>query len=150
MISSAYFQSESKKNLHELKNARDNSAAILASYQFFAHGVVVELPKWDYNNSMRIIALSRLRAFYEQDRYADAKLPLSQWHVHVKNATWTSPVDVKADFGNASILKFGRVVFNIAGNKYRLVVKINYLYSVIYIRFAGTHVEYNSIDAEKI
>jgi mRNA interferase HigB len=99
---------------------------------------------------MRVIALSRLRAFYEQDCYADAKLPLSQWYAHAKSAVWLSPVDVKADFGNASILRFGRVVFNVAGNKYRLIVKINYAYSVIYIRFIGTHEEYDSIDANAI
>jgi mRNA interferase HigB len=57
---------------------------------------------------------------------------------------------VKADFGNASILKDGRVVFNIVGNKYRLVVWINYPYRVVYIRFPGTHAQYDGIDAQKI
>ncbi|GHV28398.1 hypothetical protein FACS1894167_05290 [Synergistales bacterium] len=60
------------------------------------------------------------------------------------------PVDVKSDFGNAGILKFGRVAFNVAGNKYRLIVKINYAYSVVYIRFIGTHEEYDSIDANVV
>ena len=99
---------------------------------------------------MRIIALSRLKNFYEQDRYADAALPLSQWYAHVKSATWTSPADLRADFGNASILKAGRAVFNIGGNKYRLVVKINYAYGIVYVRFVGTHQQYDAIDAEEI
>lgn len=65
-------------------------------------------------------------------------------------ADWSSPSSVKADFGNASILKDGRVVFNVAGKKYRLVVWINYPYRVIYIRFLGTHAQYDEIDAQKI
>ena len=60
------------------------------------------------------------------------------------------PAEVKADFGNASILRDGRAVFNIAGNKYRLVVWINYAYRVVYIRFIGTHAQYDRIDAQKI
>jgi mRNA interferase HigB len=71
-------------------------------------------------------------------------------NIYVKHADWTSPSDVKADFGGASILKFNRVVFNIGGNKYRLVVKINYAYRVVYIRFIGTHSAYDLIDAETI
>jgi mRNA interferase HigB len=65
-------------------------------------------------------------------------------------ADWAKPSDVKADFGNASILKEGRVVFNIAGNKYRLVVWINYAYRVVYIRFIGTHVQYDQLDVQTI
>jgi len=65
-------------------------------------------------------------------------------------ADWASPSAVKADFGNASILKDGRVVFNIAGNKYRLVVWINYAYRVVYVRFIGTHKQYDAIDAQTI
>ena len=99
---------------------------------------------------MRIIALSRLKNFYEQDRYADSKLPLSQWYAHVKHIVWYSPVDVKVDFGNASVLKSGRIVFNIEGNKYRLVVKINYAYGIVYIRFIGTHKEYDLMNADGI
>jgi mRNA interferase HigB len=99
---------------------------------------------------MRIIALSTLRFFYEQDRYADSQEPLAQWYHFVKKADWSSPSDVKADFGGASVLRFNRVVFNIGGNKYRLVVKINYAYRVIYIRFIGPHNAYDSIDAETI
>ena len=80
---------------------------------------------------MRVIALSTLKAFWEQNgRYKDAAVPTITWYRLVVGANWTSPADVKADFGNASILKDGRVVFNIAGNKYRLVVWINYHYQI--------------------
>ena len=100
---------------------------------------------------MRIIALSTLKAFWKQvPSYADAIEPSLAWYRHTLKADWDSPMKVKKDFQNASILKQGRVVFNIAGNKYRLVVWINYAYRVIYIRFIGTHVEYDSIDVQTI
>lgn len=70
------------------------------------------------------------------------------WYRHVLKADWDSPASVKADFTTASILKDGRVVFNIAGNKYRIVVWINYPYRVVYIRFIGTHAQYDAIDAQ--
>ena len=93
---------------------------------------------------MRIIALSTLRAFWEQNpAYMGAKEPTSAWYRHALKADWASPLDIKHDFRNASILKDCRVVFNIAGNKYRLVVWINYPYRVIYIRFIGTHEQYD-------
>jgi mRNA interferase HigB len=63
---------------------------------------------------------------------------------------WRAPADVKRDFGTASILRDGRVVFNIGGNKYRLVVRINYPYRVIYVRFIGTHAQYDRIDAQTV
>lgn len=72
------------------------------------------------------------------------------WYRHTLKADWKEPADVKADFGNASILKDGRVVFNIAGNKYRLAVWINYPYRIVYIRFFGTHKQYDEIDAQTI
>ncbi len=68
----------------------------------------------------------------------------------VLKASWNTPQDVKAQFGNASILQHGRVVFNIHGNKYRLVVKINYAYKIVYIRFIGTHKQYDAIDVEQV
>jgi len=98
---------------------------------------------------MRVIALSTLRAFWEQRAgHDDAREPALAWYRHVVKADWASPAEVKADFGNASILKDGRVVFNIAGNKYRLVVWINYSYRVVYVRFIGTHAQYDRIDAQ--
>lgn len=100
---------------------------------------------------MRVIALSTLKVFWEANpELADSKEPLLAWYRFALKADWASPTDVKADFGHASILKDGRVVFNIAGNKYRLVVRINYAYRVVYIRFLGTHSQYDKIDAQKI
>ncbi|MFN0317863.1 MAG: type II toxin-antitoxin system HigB family toxin [Burkholderiales bacterium] len=100
---------------------------------------------------MRVIALSALKAFWERfPVHQDAKEPLLVWYRHALKADWASPADVKAQFGSASVLKDGRVVFNIRGNKYRLVVWINYPYRVVYIRFAGTHAQYDAIDAQTI
>ena len=114
--------------------------------------VVVEVPFWDYHiRHMRIIALSTLKAFWEESpEYQDAKEPTLAWYRHTLHADWSSPAEVKRDFRNASILKDGRVVFNIAGNKYRLVVWINYAYRVVYIRFIGTHTQYDKIDVQTI
>ncbi|MCP5165544.1 MAG: type II toxin-antitoxin system HigB family toxin [Pseudomonadales bacterium] len=100
---------------------------------------------------MRIIALSSLRTFWARNpQYADAAGPALAWYRHALAADWSSPADVKREFANASILKNGRVVFNIAGNKYRLVVWINFGYPVVYIRFIGTHAQYDEIDAQTI
>ena len=100
---------------------------------------------------MRVIALSALKAFWEENpEYSDVTDPALAWYRHALKADWKTPTDVKRDFRNASILKDGRVVFNIAGNKYRLVVWINYAYRVIYIRFIGTHDQYDKIDAQTI
>lgn len=100
---------------------------------------------------MRIIALSTLKAFWDENpNYLDCKEPTLAWYRHALKADWETPDQVKADFGSASILKDGRVVFNIAGNKYRLIVWINYSYKVVYIRFIGTHTEYDKVDAQTI
>jgi mRNA interferase HigB len=100
---------------------------------------------------MRVIALSTLKAFWERNpSHADVTEPALAWYRHTLKADWASPADVKADFRHASILRDGRVVFNIAGNKYRLVVWINYPYRVVYVRFIGTHAQYDQIDAQTI
>jgi mRNA interferase HigB len=92
-----------------------------------------------------------MKSFWEdKPHYDDVVQPAQAWYRHTLKADWSSPVDVKQDFGNASILKDGRVVFNIAGNKYRLVVWINYPYRVVYIRFIGTHAQYDQIDVQTI
>ena len=85
-----------------------------------------------------------------QSNYKLAKVPTLAWYKLTLNVDWGSPADVKQDFGNASILKDGRVVFNFAGNKYRLVVWINYAYKVVYIRFIGSHAQYDQIDVQTI
>jgi len=100
---------------------------------------------------MRVIALSTLKAFCEgSSSYADAVDPLLAWYRHTVKADWASPAEVKQDFRNASILKDGRAVFNIAGNKYRLVAWINYAYRIVYIRFIGTHAQYDQIDVQTV
>jgi mRNA interferase HigB len=100
---------------------------------------------------VRIIALSTLKAFLNRSSaYADARELLMAWYRQVKAADWAAPADVKRAIGSSSILKDGRVVFNLAGNKYRLVVWINYQYRVVYIRFIGTHRQYDLIDAQKV
>ena len=97
---------------------------------------------------MRIVALKTLREFWT--RHPDAEHPLRAWHDEVSRAEWRSPADVKAQFGNASILKGRRVVFNIKGNDYRLVVAVAYKLQVVYVKFVGTHAQYDAIDAQTI
>ena len=100
---------------------------------------------------MRVIALSTLKAFWENSpSRLDAKEPGLAWYRHTLKADWKSPAELKRDVGTASILRDGRAVFNIAGNKYRIVVWINYSYRVVYIRFVGTHAQYDRIDAQTI
>lgn len=99
---------------------------------------------------MRIIKRKTLKAFYQQPAHADAAAPLESWYHETKHAHWKTPADIKAQFATASILKDNRVVFNIGGNKYRLVVKINYAAEMILVRFIGTHAEYDQIDAEEV
>jgi mRNA interferase HigB len=100
---------------------------------------------------MRVIALSSLRAFWEgKSAYADAREPTLAWYRHALKAGWRSPAEVKRDFGTASMLRDGRVVFNMAGNRYRVVVWINYPYRVVCVRFIGTHAQYDRIDAQTI
>jgi len=82
--------------------------------------------------------------------HSDAINPLAEWYAEVSKVSWQTPQDIKARYKSASFLSDNRVVFNIAGNKYRLVVKINYSYSAAYVRFVGTHAEYDKINAEEI
>lgn len=99
---------------------------------------------------MRIIAISTLKRFWSDDKYSDIEQQALPWCRYVHRANWESPADLKRDFRSASILKDGRAVFNIAGNKYRSVVWINYAYKVVYIRFIGTHAQYDVIDAQTV
>ena len=108
------------------------------------------VPIRDYTLFMRIIALITLKNFWNDPVNADAKQALLAWYRFALKADWASPAGIKADLRGASILRDGRVVFNIAGNKYRLVVWINYPYRVIYIRFVGTHAQYDAIDPQTI
>jgi mRNA interferase HigB len=95
---------------------------------------------------MKVIAKSMLRLFRESSpKYRDAKKQMTEWYNYCANAKWSSPHELKADLGNASILKNNRVVFNICGNKYRIVVLTDYARHGILIRFVGTHKQYDEI-----
>ncbi len=97
---------------------------------------------------MRVIAVSTLRDFWTL--HPDSEQPLKAWFEEATKASWTQPSDIKAQYGNASILKNRRVVFNIKGNDYRLIVAIAYRLKVVYVKFVGTHKEYDEVDAETV
>lgn len=100
---------------------------------------------------MRVIAKSTLRKFWEDNpAFAEAERPLMEWYHLMSKANWTTPQALKADIRTASILKGRRVVFNIAGNKYRCVVDIDYARQAMWVKFVGTHAQYDQIDAETV
>ena len=100
------------------------------------------------NCQLRIVAKKILREFWES--HSDSEQQLKSWYKEASIAEWTSPKDIKMEYPSVSILPDNRVVFNIKGNHYRLIVKINYDYQMIWIRFIGTHAEYDKIDVKKI
>ena len=97
---------------------------------------------------MRVIAVAKLRNFWE--RHREAEQPLKAWHDEALRAIWTKPTDIKMQYRNASILKNRRVVFNVKGNDFRLVVAVAYRIGVVYVKFVGTHAQYDAIDAENV
>lgn len=99
---------------------------------------------------MHIVSHAALVNFYSQPKYRDAQGALEAWHEIARLAQWTSPTDVKAQFGNASIVGSNRVVFNIKGNDYRLIVAFAYRTQWAYIKFVGTHAQYDQIDAQTV
>lgn len=100
------------------------------------------------NLYVRIIAIKVLKDFWKI--HPDAEQPLRAWYSEAKNADWGKPADITKHYRTASILSNNRVVFNIKGNDYRLVVAINYHYRIVYIRFIGTHKDCDKINAEEI
>ena len=98
--------------------------------------------------ALRIIKVSTLKEYWE--KLPEVEQPLKAWVAEAKNAEWKKSTDVVQHYGTADPIPGNRVVFNIKGNQYRLVVKIHYNTGIIYIRFIGTHAEYDKIDAEKI
>jgi len=88
---------------------------------------------------MRVIAIKMLKEFWKKPRYSDSEPALSAWYIEAKHVTWNTPQDIKDKYRNASFLSDNRVVFNIHGNKYRLVAHINYTYKIVYIKFIRTH-----------
>jgi len=99
---------------------------------------------------MRIFSRKTLKEFWELPNYSNSEQPLKSWYDEAKKATWKTPNEIKAQYSNASILKEDRVIFNIHGNRYRLIIKINYDFGVIYIRFVGTHEAYDKINANEV
>ena len=99
---------------------------------------------------MRVISRKTLREYWEKPGRADAEQPLKAWFRQAENADWATPADVKSSYRSASIVANDRVVFNMAGNKHGLVVRVNYPYRIVYIRFVGTHREYDKVDATTV
>lgn len=97
---------------------------------------------------MRVFSQSSLRAFWE--KHADAEQQLRAWYAEAVRADWASPQDIKERYRSADFLPGDRVVFNIKGNSYRLIVAIKYPFKAVYVRFVGTHAEYDAIDAGKV
>lgn len=97
---------------------------------------------------MRVIAKKILRDFWES--HPDSKQQLKSWYQETSKAKWTGPKQVKSEYPSASFLIENRVVFNIKGNHYRLIVRLNYDYQMIWIRFIGTHAQYDKINAKTI
>lgn len=98
---------------------------------------------------MRVIAKRTLKQFWESSpKYTDSQAPLEAWHAEAIKVNWCTPQEIKAQFHSAGILKNSRVVFNIAGNKYRLIVSIDYIRQACFVKFVGTHQQYDQIDEE--
>jgi len=97
---------------------------------------------------VNVIAYRRIREFCEE--HPDAEQSLKTWHHVAKEAKWKSSADIKQRYGDASIVSSERVVFNLRGNRYRLVARINYVSGTVFVRFIGTHREYDRIDVESI
>ena len=99
---------------------------------------------------MRVSAVAKLRSFWQTPAHNGAEEPLKAWHAEAARAEWMQPADIKAQYGNASILKNRRGVFNIKGNECRLVVALSYKLQIVYVKFVGTHKQYDAIDAETV
>ena len=99
---------------------------------------------------MWVISRKRLKDFWETPAFKDSEEPLKAWYSEVNHAEWESPNEIKEKHGNASVVGNNRIVFNICGNKYRLIVAIHYEAHIVKIRFIGTHKQYDKIDATTI
>ena len=99
---------------------------------------------------MRVIAKSTLKKFWQIPAFKDAQSPIESWYEEVMKAIWLTPQDIKNQYASASICKNNRVVFNIGGNKYRLVVEIQYQAGIVWVKFIGTHAQYDKIKVENV
>ena len=124
------------------------AARVLRVLRVFTGLPLSYIPLWNQHASMKVVTIKVLREFWI--RYPDAKQHLEAWIDEARKADSKQPVDITAQFGSASILKNRRVVFNIKGNSYRVIVSVAYRFGALYIKFIGTHTEYDAIDAETI
>jgi len=99
---------------------------------------------------MRVISKRTLKEFYEQSMYQDSRSGLEAWYHEVLHFEWNNPNEIKMQYKSASIVGDNKVVFNICGNKYRLIVKINYPAGIVFIKFVGTHKQYDKIKVEEL
>ena len=97
---------------------------------------------------MHVISIKKLRLFWET--HPDAEQALRAWYTVAKHARWRTPADIKTDYRSASFIGNSRVIFNIKGNVYRLIVIVEYQHDVVFVRFVGTHQEYDRIDPETV
>ncbi|HJD60878.1 MAG TPA: type II toxin-antitoxin system HigB family toxin [Rickettsia endosymbiont of Columbicola hoogstraali] len=98
---------------------------------------------------MRIISVKKLKDFWEQG-YANSEQPIKIWYQIVKKESFATPNEIKLLFPSCSIINSNRIIFNISGNKYRLITHIRYDLQIVYIRFVGTHAEYDKINAREV
>ena len=99
---------------------------------------------------MRVISVKKLKDFWSQSNYRDAEQALRAWYTEVKKWKWSNAHQVKKVYRSASLIGNNRIVFNICGNKYRLIVAMKYEFNICYVRFIGTHQQYDKIDAREI
>jgi mRNA interferase HigB len=99
---------------------------------------------------MRVVAKSTLVKFWSQPEFGDSKGALQSWYFDAVKANWKTPQNVKDQHGNASVCGNNRVVFNIAGNKYRLVAEMQYRAGIVWVKFVGTHARYDQINVESV
>ncbi|TCK83219.1 mRNA interferase HigB [Albibacterium bauzanense] len=125
-----------------------NSAVSILKYYLHNFPIWELFINFDKRINLRIISKKTLRDFWE--KHSDSKQQLLSWYQESSKSNWETPNDIKKEYPSASVLLKNRIVFNIKGNTYRLIVKINYEHKIIWIRFIGTHSEYNKIDANKI
>ena len=103
---------------------------------------------FDKTRRLRVIAKKVLREFWE--KHSDCEQQLKAWFQETSKTEWTNPNEIKVEYPCASIISNNRIVFNIKGSKYRLIVKINFDYQMVWIRFIGTHSEYDKVNAKTI
>lgn len=99
---------------------------------------------------MRVIAKSTLKKFWEQPAHADAERALESWYEEASKARWLTPQDIKNQYAHASVISHRRVVFNVCGNKYRLIVEMQYRAGIAWVKFVGTHADYDQINAAEV